>query len=347
MATKKSDSQLLQDFVKSLLNDPGIEFDAPNVEHSEISAELIEPILVLAGDSLNGAHSKNGTSAKLAKTEINITAVSEKPLFSEKIKRAQNLLKAMPDIADVIQHPEVSDLPTVLLRNDLISEVLLENPDDIIITEDITEDIDQELDDLHQETQLEINTHPNEVGEAVEASFDQTVEIQQEIIPSPLQDGIPEWGRGRFQTLIFNVGELKLAVPLIKLGGIHKIDPKPTPMPEKPDWYLGLVADSVGNISLIDTALWIMPEKYQMAKAKGLDYELIVLLDDSRWGLACSGVENAITLSEDDVRWNHTKSKRPWLAGMLVDEMCALIDVDTLLLMINSLTFKHPSNSEC
>jgi len=327
MATTKSDAQLLQDFVGSLLNDPGIEFDVPNVEHSEINSELIEPTLVLELDTPLNATSKT-TTAKLAKTEIKITANTENSLYSERMERAQVLLKAMPDISDVIQHPEMSELPAVLLRNDLVNEVLLVNPDDIIIIEG--EDEEETL-DLSDEIQLGVAL---EIEEVVEHNL----KHEPTIIRSPLQEGIPEWGRGEFQTLLFNVGELKLAVPLVKLGGIHKIEPKPTPMPENPDWFLGLVADSVGNISLIDTALWIMPEQYKVAKQKGLDYELIVLLDNSRWGLACTGVNNAITLTEDDIRWNNKKSKRPWLAGMLVEEMCALIDVDTLLLMLEAET---------
>jgi purine-binding chemotaxis protein CheW len=160
--------------------------------------------------------------------------------------------------------------------------------------------------------------------------------FQQKIIPSPLQDGVPEWGKGSFKSLIFNIGELKLAVPLTKLGGIHKIDYKPTPMPDKPAWCLGIVADPIGNISLINSVLWMIPEKYDVAKANGLDYELFIVLDKSRWGLACTAVDSAITVSEKDIRWNHKKSKRPWLAGMIVEEMCALVDVDTLLLMLDN-----------
>ncbi len=354
MTAPKSDSQILQDFVENLLKEPGVEFDAPNVEHSQIDAELIEPTLVLSMDDTKTAGIRDSVSVtdrslKLSIPEIKISAASQQPLLSEKLLRAKTLLKTMPDVSDVIQHPEMEVvLPEVMLADNLLNDLLVGTSDDIIITENKVIEIDK---DAKLDAEFKVNqqsllkTNPNTLQTSSFETSQQQDNQPLAQIQSPLKDGIPDWGRGRFQSLIFRIGELKLAVPLVKLGGIHRMEPKPTPMPENPDWYLGLIGDELGNISVIDTALWIMPEKYDIAKAKGLDYKFFVLLDDSRWGLACSRVENAITLSEEDIRWNRKASKRPWLAGMVVEEMCALIDVETLLMMLEGAQTNHSTVS--
>ncbi len=147
-----------------------------------------------------------------------------------------------------------------------------------------------------------------------------------------------DWSEQPFQTLLFDVAGLTLAVPLVKLGGIFKIEQKPTSLFGKPDWFIGLMPGHDGNINVIDTARWVMPEKYQEAQEAqeaGLEYEFLILLSDSNWGLACSSVQNAISVSSENIRWRPKIGKRPWLDGMLMKEMCALLNVDTLIQLLD------------
>ena len=39
---------------------------------------------------------------------------------------------------------------------------------------------------------------------------------------------------------------------------------------------------------------------------------------------------NNITLRSEDVKWRAKSGKRPWLAGVIKEKMCALIDVQSL-----------------
>lgn len=134
-----------------------------------------------------------------------------------------------------------------------------------------------------------------------------------------------------FQTLIFEVGKLPLAVPLVKLGGIHVYSEEDvTPIFGTPDWFKGLIPSEEGNIMLVDTARLIMPEKYDAIESD-LNYKYAILLDDTRWALACSQVKEAKTLQLDDIRWAQKGSRREWFAGMVVQFMCALLEVDSLI----------------
>ncbi len=137
----------------------------------------------------------------------------------------------------------------------------------------------------------------------------------------------PAWAQERFECLIFNVAGLKLAVPLITLGAIHKIDRKLNALPHQSDWFIGILQTATaGNIKVLDTALCVMPERHTAAARENLAY--VITLHGYRWGLACHEVEKSITLEPRQVKWRSQRGKRPWLAGTVIDHMCALIDTD-------------------
>ena len=137
-----------------------------------------------------------------------------------------------------------------------------------------------------------------------------------------------------FQTLIFKVDKMPLAVPLLKLGGIVKISEEDiTPLVGTPDWFLGLTPNDRGNLMVIDTQQYLMPEQARIAQEK-ISYEYLIILDNSNWALACHSVGDAKNLTSDDIRWSERSSRRPWFAGMVVDYMSALIEVDELINML-------------
>lgn len=138
-----------------------------------------------------------------------------------------------------------------------------------------------------------------------------------------------------FQALFFEVAGLTLAVPLITLGGIHNLD-KVGPLFGKPAWFKGVMLHREQKINVVDTAMWVMPEKYDQNLSETLDYQYLIMLGDSPWGLASDKLVNTVTLSKDEVKWRESNSKRPWLAGMVKERMCALVDVNQLILMLNN-----------
>lgn len=140
----------------------------------------------------------------------------------------------------------------------------------------------------------------------------------------------PEWSDKPFECLIFTVAGLKLAVPLILLGAIHRLedDDEIRPIPGSPRWYMGMRPDRDHNLRVVDTAEWIMAGRVP-ADARD-NYRFVIRLDSSDWGLACDDVAQSFTLRPDEVRWRTARSKRPWLAGTVIDHMCALIDVRTM-----------------
>ncbi|WP_413110687.1 chemotaxis protein CheW [Thaumasiovibrio sp. DFM-14] len=136
------------------------------------------------------------------------------------------------------------------------------------------------------------------------------------------------------QLLYFEVCGVMFAVPLAELGGIHRMASLNT-LPAKPAWYLGLYLSRDQQFDIVDTACWAMPDMLN-----GLDYKekygYIVMLGSSRWGLACEQLHGTQTVLPNMIRWREHAGKRPWLAGMVKDKMCALIHVEALIAMLDA-----------
>jgi len=140
--------------------------------------------------------------------------------------------------------------------------------------------------------------------------------------------------KGDFQAMYFDVAGLTIAVPLIELGGIHKVG-KTNNLMGKPDWFSGVMLHREDKINVVDTALWVMPEKCDEALKNSLNYQYIIMLNDSSWGLMAEHLVDTVVLRQDEVKWLDSANKRPWLAGLVKEKMCALLDVSALIKLLD------------
>ncbi|MCG8516730.1 MAG: chemotaxis protein CheW [Pseudomonadales bacterium] len=140
--------------------------------------------------------------------------------------------------------------------------------------------------------------------------------------------GRPGWSESPFECLIFRVAGLQLAVPLILLGAIHRLEQGVKPIPGRPPWYMGMLPGKDHNLKVVDSAQWIMAGRVPPDARD--NYRFVIRLDNSDWALACDDVAQSFTLNPDEVRWRTSRSKRPWLAGTVKKQMCALIDVGAM-----------------
>ncbi|WP_462154898.1 chemotaxis protein CheW [Pseudoalteromonas piscicida] len=134
---------------------------------------------------------------------------------------------------------------------------------------------------------------------------------------------------GEFQALFFEVAGLTLAVPLKSLGGIHQLG-EVNQLFGKPKWFKGVMLNREEKLNVVDTARWVMPEKLTPELEDALDYQYLITLGDSNWGLLAEKLVNNLTLKPEDIKWRTADGKRPWLAGVIKEKMCALIDVENL-----------------
>lgn len=167
-------------------------------------------------------------------------------------------------------------------------------------------------------------------------------------------DTRPLWGREDFSCLSFKVAGLKLAVPVEFVDGMQPLDLLP-PVATlhidagDPSVAVNVNADSdesrsqnmiLGRskinrpeqdaevVNVIDTARLVMPERYDPSMTES--YRYILSLKNCDWSIAVDSIGGELALSPQNVRWRSEHTRREWLAGTVVDKMCALVDIDVL-----------------
>ncbi|MNF28930.1 CheW-like domain protein [compost metagenome] len=180
------------------------------------------------------------------------------------------------------------------------------------------------------------------------------VEVQQTLVPPvvdvhlppsntppPVEsDGRPSWAAEPFECLLFDVAGLTLAVPLVCLGSIYSLaGHELTPLFGQPEWFLGILPSQAGNLKVLDTARWVMPDRYRDDFKQGLQY--VISVQGYEWGLAVHQVSRSLRLDPNEIKWRSHRGQRPWLAGTVIEHMCALLDVSALAELIASGGAKH------
>ncbi|RON65713.1 CheW domain-containing protein [Pseudomonas fluorescens] len=159
--------------------------------------------------------------------------------------------------------------------------------------------------------------------------------------PPPVEtDGRPAWASEAFECLLFDVAGLTLAVPLVCLGSIYSLaGHELTPLFGQPEWFLGILPSQAGNLKVLDTARWVMPDRYRDDFRQGLQY--VISVQGYEWGLAVHQVSRSLRLDPNEIKWRSHRGQRPWLAGTVIEHMCALLDVSALAELIASGGAKH------
>lgn len=154
-------------------------------------------------------------------------------------------------------------------------------------------------------------------------------------VPPARDDGRPAWAAEPFECLLFDVAGLTLAVPLVCLGSIYSLEGQElTPLFGQPDWFLGILTCQAGNLKVLDTARWVMPDRYRDDFRQGLNY--VISVQGYEWGLAVHQVSRSLRLDPAEIKWRSQRGQRPWLAGTVIEHMCALLDVAELAELIAS-----------
>jgi len=135
-----------------------------------------------------------------------------------------------------------------------------------------------------------------------------------------------------FQVLFFEVAGLQFAVPLTDLGGIHHLDSSLNTLFGKPDWFSGVMTHNDVLFNIVDTAKWINTGD----SAESLNYTHYILLGSTAWGLSCEKLVGTEMLTPAQIKWRKVPGKRPWIAGMVKDKMCALIHAEELVRLLDS-----------
>ena len=316
---KLSGPQLaVQSYLDELLQEATVYFEAKETDDIEEPEVASSPLAILQ-------------KAELETASIDVDE-REPPVLEEANKQPEEVENSVAE----------KTKPETETTQDITTE-------DIASEEDIvTETLDQpvSIEEFEKVVSQPIEATEPEIESAqsisvIEADNKQEESVTTELtVPEPELEEAPKkedelpWAESRFECLLFNVGGLKIAVPLVELGSIQKAGfDTITSIFGQPDWFIGISSINDLRIRTVDTAKWVMPNHYKGELAK--EFKFIIQLDRSNWGLACEEVAEAITLEPSEVKWRADRTKRPWLAGTVIKHMCAILDVQGFINLLD------------
>ncbi|MGF1762840.1 chemotaxis protein CheW [Aliivibrio kagoshimensis] len=262
-----------------------------------------------------------------------VKSIAETPkgtVFSEapELKNVQQLLNQLKNVEPNTQQDNETTAKIEVIE---LSEASI---DKVELTQEV-EEIQEWVVESPPEALVQVEEQVEIIAKGV---IETEVELHVEPELETLTDSPLEWEQtevgDEFQLLFFIVNGMTFAVQLAELGGIHE-KTELNHLIGRPTWYLGMQTANENKYHVVDTAKWVMPEKLNDEKYQE-EYRYIVLLGDSNWGLACNQLVGTESITNEQIRWRETAGKRPWLAGMVKEKMCALIHVEALVAMLNA-----------
>ncbi len=303
MSDIKNPYDSLRDYFDELL--PSEDVAAIQSEYQEkrsIPTTPKKPIITQTSSAKKAAPS---VAAEFAEPDV-----EKKEKLQKLLSSATPKIISLPKIAEkaaTIIAPSISPTSTFVADPNEIQEWVVETP---------VVNLQMPAADIKPHSLADSKPH---VTQAISERSDSITEVEW------LANGLPSWAQSRFDVLLFQVAGLTLAVPLISLGQIQPITDELTPLFGQADWFMGLQPTPQGKIRTVNTAKFVMPERYQDSFLKNAKY--VMSINGVPWGLAVDSVNQPIRLDLDEVKWRTDRSKRPWLAGTLKSHMCALLDI--------------------
>ncbi|CAK0757000.1 putative CheW protein [Gammaproteobacteria bacterium] len=180
---------------------------------------------------------------------------------------------------------------------------------------------------------LELRAEPEIKTKSTAAPIPTTIQT-----PAPASVQIPSVSipSEPFQTLLFQVAGLTVAVPLVELNGILRYPERLVAVPGLPPWGLGVIRHRDANLIVIDSIELFVPENLLEATRSRSNPRYLVVLGGGRFGLACDSVDQVVSLKPDEVRWRGERGRRPWLAGTVKERLCALLEVPSLVRLLKA-----------
>ena len=236
-------------------------------------------------------------------------------------------------IPDLVVAPYLENDPRLAQLGELLAQVGQVQFESDLFTHEVT--VTAPLEIVAEESLLPVEQEwPAEIISPAVVEPHATILTETALEVAPIEASAPvvweniDTGK-EFQALFFEVAGVTFAVPLTELGGIHQLG-EITSLFGQPGWYKGLMTSREQKMNVVDTAQWVMPGQHLEMDS----YKYLIMLGESPWGLACHHLKGTELLHRDQVKWRHQEGKRPWLAGMVKEKMCALLHVRELLLLL-------------
>ncbi|MCP4407877.1 MAG: hypothetical protein GY807_08975 [Gammaproteobacteria bacterium] len=137
----------------------------------------------------------------------------------------------------------------------------------------------------------------------------------------------------KYSHLKFRVAGLNLVTPFGYVHGDYLWPTENITEIDGPQWLLGEVMVDGHCVKLVDIAPLVIPSsRYAVLLSVSRPaFKHVLMLNDTSWGIACDKVEGGIDLQAAQIQWRSERGTRPWLAGTIISEKSALLDINAIL----------------
>ncbi|GGP38425.1 chemotaxis protein CheW [Shewanella algicola] len=347
----KSVDETVFDYFSLLLQEPSQQSE-PTVDPEALSEKLTTTVksvdVIAASKTVGVARHESRKSTTVISTQTAVTKQSQNRDFAEPAAVVDKL--ALEKLLSAVSKPATPNLDIkqqIKASAERVRQAISQT--EIKTLEQAASDRanlqNKPLTDKEIKPLVDIKTDNIELAELKEAIIKhdklaedkaaQQAQTQTGATPPSITRNLQEVLEDEFQVLFFNVAGLTLAVPLVSLGGIIKID-RINHIIGRPSWFKGVQTHRDSKINVVDTCAWVMPEKYTPELAETVDYQYLVMLENSDWGLTCESLVNAVKIDKSHVNWREKPGKRPWLAGVVKQQMCGILHVQALIEMLDA-----------
>ncbi len=277
------------------------------------------------------------TLIKCSRSQIHIEPKYAEPILAEPVSESQLQLQQLLDTWSMQQDEhwvslaDVHSEPAIELTIEPAIEPELEENSDALVVSTVEPEILADFSDSVEPIAATLPTLERDDAQFIDVETEhQALSLE---VSAPINEWQGQFTTSSFQALFFEVNGVMFAVALEQLGGIHRLG-ELNHLLGRPKWYLGLQSSPSLQLDVVDTARWVMSDELRNDDYLE-NYQYIVMLGESRWGLACDQLHGTQTLLSTDIQWREQAGKRPWLAGMVKEKMCALIHVSEMITMLN------------
>ena len=137
-----------------------------------------------------------------------------------------------------------------------------------------------------------------------------------------------------FQSIVCVINDTQIAFPLAELGGIHQIS-RIDRIAGKAEWCLGVMDIKGATYNIVDGTRWLIDPKGNVSDAEDESaFQYVILLNDSDWGIACHDLVDTVLCEKENIKWRDPSRSKPWLAGIMKEQMCILLDTFAVVDML-------------
>lgn len=148
-----------------------------------------------------------------------------------------------------------------------------------------------------------------------------------DLVPEPTEESrAADKSREKRDFIFVQVRELKLALDAARVKSIMPFPSSGIDYHNGTPTRLHPVDQAMPAVPIVDLRRVIFPDGHA-AREDRSPYRYLMVLQGPAIALACDDIGAVVKVSSGDIQWRETRTTRPWLAGMLREIKCAIIDV--------------------